>query len=394
MKTPPLCILVVVIVSCSAIAAPDKPRARDLGVPFTGTPGKWNAITDVAGVQVGHATIIRGEGPLKIGEGPVRTGVTAILPRGKGFGPVFAAWSTLNGNGEMTGTTWVDESGLLEEPILLTNTHSVGAVHQASTAWRQERGYYDGENDFTWAALPLVAETWDGRLNDIHGFHVKESDVFKALDRARGGAVEEGNVGGGTGMVLFRFKGGIGTSSRVLPEEDGGYTVAVLVQANFGQREDLIVAGVPVGRKITDLMPELHSINPAPDGGSIIAIVATDAPLLPHQLRRLTKRVPLGIARTGGIGENGSGEIFLAFSTQSAGKGEGEERTARFLPNDRLDPVFRATVQATEEAITNVLFAATTMEGINGNKVHALPQGRLLEILAKHGALREESVAR
>lgn len=382
----------VVVGGCGASTALCGPRARDLGIPFDGTPGPWNALTDVAGVEVGHATLIRGKGDLKIGEGPVRTGVTAILPRGKKFGPVFSAWSTLNGNGEMTGTAWIAESGFLEEPILLTNTHSVGAVHEASIAWRQERGYYEGKNDFSWAALPVVAETWDGRLNDIHGFHVKELDVFKALDTAKSGAVAEGCVGGGTGMVAFRFKAGIGTSSRVLPEEDGGYTVAVLVQANFGHRKDLIVAGVPVGKKLPKLMPKIDSINPRAEGGSIIAIVATDAPLLPHQLHRVTKRVPLGIARMGGIGENGSGEIFLAFSTQKSGTTAKGNQTATFVPNDNLNPVFRATVQATEEAITNALIAATTMEGINGNTVYALPHDRLLEALAQHGVLKKETV--
>ena len=386
--------LFISLLTCSVPSfALGAPRARDLGIPFEGTPGKANAITDVAGVEVGHTTIIRGEGDLKIGEGPVRTGVTAILPRGKKFEPVFAAWHTLNGNGEMTGTTWIDESGLLEEPILLTNTHSVGAVHEASTAWRQERGYFKKEDGFSWAALPVVAETWDGRLNDIHGFHVKEEHVFKALDTAKGGPVEEGNVGGGTGMVAFRFKAGIGTASRVLTKEDGGYTVGVLVQANFGQREDLLVAGVPVGRKISDLMPEIVSINPRTDGGSILVIVATDAPLLPLQLRRLAKRVSLGIARTGGNAENSSGEIFLAFTTQSTGTTANGNLIATFMPNDKLDPVFRATVQATEEAITNSLIAAETMDGINGNKVYALPHDRLLQVLGEHRVLQQAPVA-
>jgi D-aminopeptidase len=384
MKPASFLLVLHLLGGCGATLSFGGSPARDLGIPFQGTPGEFNAITDVAGVEVGHTTLIRGTGALRIGDGPVRTGVTAILPRGKKFGPVFAAWSTLNGNGEMTGTKWVGESGFLEEPILLTNTHSVGAVHEASIAWRQERGYYEGKSDFSWAALPLVAETWDGRLNDIHGFHVKADDVFRALDTAKGGAVAEGNVGGGTGMVVFRFKGGIGTSSRVLSKEDGGHTVAVLVQANFGQREDLIIAGVPVGRRIPDLMPEGESLNPRADGGSIIGIVATDAPLLPHQLHRLTKRVPLGIARMGGNGENSSGEIFLAFSTQPIGTTVEGNQSAAFMPNERLDPVFRATVQATEEAITNALVAAETMSGINGNTVHSLPHERLMEILRRH----------
>src|SRR5262245_6910160 len=287
-----------------------KPRARELGVPFEGVPGKLNAITDVAGVEVGHTTLIRGEGKLMVGQGPVRTGVTALLPRGReSLDRVFAAWFSLNGNGEMTGTTWIDESGCLEGPVLITNTHSVGVVRDAAVEWLVKR---DPSIVF---ALPVVAETYDGFLNDVNGFHVTREHVFAALEAARGGPVAEGNVGGGTGMRLHRFKGGIGTSSRLLPPKDGGYTVGVLVQANYGRREQLKIAGVPVGKEITDLLPTEGGAGE--EGGSIIIVVATDAPLLPHQLKRLVKRAALGLAQVGGIGENTSGDIFIAFSTSN-----------------------------------------------------------------------------
>ena len=365
-----------------------KPRARDLGIPFEGTPGPLNAITDVDGVLVGHRTLIRGEGSLEIGKGPVRTGVTAILPVGRSYRPVFAAWSALNGNGEMTGTTWIEESGFLEEPILLTNTHSVGAAHEASIAWRMARKYHDSETGYDWAALPVVAETWDGRLNDIHGFHVRREDVFAALDDARTGSVPEGNVGGGTGMVCFRFKGGIGTASRRL---DDLLTVGVLVQANFGVRQDLLIAGVPVGRDLNDLLPVMNSLSPVGEGNSMIGIVATDAPLLPHQLKRLAKRVSLGMARVGGLGRNSSGDIFLAFSTARKQEGEAERvSNVRMLANDRIDAFLEGTVQATEEAIVNALVAAETMSGINNNVVYSLPQERLRQLLRKHHRLVEK----
>lgn len=360
-------------------------RARDLGVPFEGDPGPLNAITDVAGVEVGHATIIRGEGALEIGKGPVRTGVTAILPTGRTYRPVFAAWHTLNGNGELTGTAWIDESGFLEEPILLTNTRSVGAAHEAVWSWRAARGYHDPSSPFGWAALPVVGETWDGRLNDIHGNHVREEHVFAALDGARSGAVAEGNVGGGTGMVCHRFKGGIGTSSRLIGTD---FTVGVLVQANYGPRETLTIAGVPVGNEITDLMPEMHSLAPAKEGNSILVIIATDAPLLPHQLRRLAKRATVGLARVGGYGANSSGDLFLAFSTeQSAPTDRADVRAVPMLANDAIDPLLVGTAQATEEAIVNALIAAETMTGINGNKVHAVPHERLRGVLRKYGRL-------
>jgi D-aminopeptidase len=360
-------------------------RARDLGVPFDGATGPLNAITDVDGVTVGHSTIINGEGRLVVGEGPVRTGVTAVLPRGGVYDPVFAGWSCLNGNGEMTGTTWVEESGFLEGPVMITNTHSVGVVHDAVIEWMNCRKAEDPSiGDVHWS-LPVVAETYDGRLNDINGFHVKRRHAFEALESADTGAVEEGNVGGGTGMVCHQFKGGIGTSSRRLTEEHGGYTVGVLVQANYGSRELLTIAGVPVGREIPDLMPVLSEIE---GGGSIIVVVATDAPLLPHQLKRLARRVPLGISRVGGISSDGSGDIFISFSTANPGA-HGREKVSELsmLSNDRMSPLFLATAQATEEAIVNALVAAETMTGINGNTVYALPHDRLIEALRKYNRL-------
>jgi D-aminopeptidase len=367
------------------VVAQNKPRARDLGVPFDGVPGAQNAITDVRGVEVGYTTLISGEGKLEAGRGPVRTGVTAILPQGKNFrGRVFAAWHTLNGNGEMTGTTWVEESGGLGTPILITNTHSVGVARDAVIEWNARRGTGEGySGDFS---LPVVAETWDGFLNDINGFHVKREHVFQAIDGARAGAVAEGNVGGGTGMVAHGFKGGTGTSSRLLVAEEGGYTVGVLVQANYGRRDLLHIAGVPVGKEIADLLPRPGARS---DGtGSIIVVVATDAPLLPHQLKRLVKRVSLAIGEMGGRGEDSSGDIFIAFSTANpeAGKTSGTAQLT-MLPNERINPLFRATVSATTEAIVNAMVAAETMKGINGNTVHALPHDRLREALKKYGRL-------
>ena len=308
-------LLIVVCPSMASAqnASPPTVRARDLGVPFEGTPGPLNAITDVRGVTVGVTTLIRGEGALKVGEGPVRTGVTALLPRGAGSNdPVYAGWFSLNGNGEMTGTTWVEESGLLDGPVAITNTHSVGVVRDAVIAW----GVKHGRMHQDWS-LPVVAETWDGWLNDIDGFHVKPEDVFAALDSAKGGPVPEGNTGGGTGMICYGFKGGTGTSSRLLAKEDGGYTVGVLVQCNCGRRPQLTIAGVPVGREIPAEVPYTQNgpsrQNDAPPGsetrgdvGSIIIVIATDAPLLPHQLKRIARRASLGLARTGSISGNGS----------------------------------------------------------------------------------------
>jgi D-aminopeptidase len=364
-----------------------QPRARDLGVPFVGTPGPLNAITDVKGVEVGHVTLVSGDGPLVPGKGPVRTGVTAVFPQGRSFrGRLFGAWFTLNGNGEMTGTTWLRESGCLGTPILVTNTHSVGVVRDAVIEWNARRGTgADYSGDFS---LPVVAETWDGFLNDINGFHVKKEHVFQALDDARPGPVAEGNVGGGTGMICHGFKGGIGTASRLLPEAQGGYTVGVLVQANYGSRGLLTIAGVPVGREITDLLPKAGRKDQ--DQGSIIVVVGTDAPLLPHQLDRIVKRVPLGLGVVGGRGGNSSGDIFIAFSTANpeASKTSGLA-SLTMLPNEGMNGLFEATAQAVEEAIVNALVAARTMTGINGNTVYALPHDRLREVLRKYNRLEK-----
>lgn len=357
----------------------DSKRARDWGIPFEGAPGELNAITDVAGVEVGHSTIIKGSGRLNIGKGPVRTGVTAILPTGRDYRPVFASHASLNGNGELTGTAWIDESGFLEEPILFTNTHSVGAVYEASIHWRRERSFHNSQSETGWASLPVVGETWDGRLNDIHGHHVKRKHVFEALDGAQNGPVAEGNVGGGTGMVCHRFKSGIGTASRIT---ESGYTLGAIVQANYGRREDLTIAGVRVGLQLTDLMPEYDRSSATVEGNSILVVIATNAPLLPHQLKRLCQRVPLGIGRTGGYGANSSGDFFLAFSTAEIEETEDEEvKRVTMLSNQSIDQLFLATVQATEEAILNALVAAETMEGINGNIVYALPMERVMEML-------------
>jgi L-aminopeptidase/D-esterase-like protein len=353
-----------------------KPRARDLGVPFEGTPGALNAITDVAGVEVGHTTLIAGES--------VRTGVTVVLPEGKrGKNQVFAGWFTLNANGEMTGTTWIEESGILAGPVAITNTHSVGTVHQAVIEWSVRK--IEG---LIWS-LPVVAETWDGDLNDINGFRVKPEHVFAAIESAAGGPVAEGNVGGGTGMIVYEFKGGIGTSSRVVEIQGRRFTAGVLVQANYGARRRLRVAGVPVGLEIRDLMPE--GVEPADDDGdgSIIIVVATDAPVLPHQLKRVAKRASLGLGRNGSIASNGSGDIFIAFSTfhKNIGTEEGGLFDLKMLGNADLDPIFEATIEASEEAIINAMVAAETMTGRSGVKVHAIPHDRLREALRKYNRL-------
>ena len=363
--------------------AQSKPRARDLGVPFDGYPGPFNAISDVKGVEVGETTLISGDGPLKVGIGPVRTGVTAILPRGRNSrDAVFAGYFSLNGNGEMTGTHWVDDSGFLDGPILMTNTHSVGMVRDAVVQWKLKHGGTDIEG--YWWSLPVVAETWDGDLNDINGFHVKSEDVFHALDSAHGGAVEEGNVGGGTGTECNEFKGGIGTSSRVLPAKYGGYTVGVLVQCNYGWRSQLRIAGVPVGREITD-----HAVK-GDDVGSIIVVVATDAPLIPTQLRRIAKRVTLGLGRLGSFSGDGSGDLFIAFSTANAAASDPQGlRQLQMLPNGRMNPLFLATVQATEEAVVNAMVAAETMVGIDNHTAVALPHDRLREVLRKYNRLEQ-----
>ena len=390
-------------------AAQARVRARDLGVPFDGTPGPFNAITDVAGVEVGQVTLISGEGKLVVGKGPVRTGVTTILPRGKAStDPVFAGWFALNGNGEMTGTTWVEESGFLEGPVSITNTHSVGVVRDAVIDWMVRR-----PTGQPWA-LPVVAETYDGLLNDVNGFHVKPEHAIRALDGAASGPVAEGAVGGGTGMVCFGFKGGIGTSSRKLTAPSGGYTVGVLVQCNAGRRSELKLGGVPVGREITDLTA--CQSNPAAatgfarnmrvcdataaasaderrDGaGSIIIVVATDAPLLAHQLKRLAVRAALGVGVAGGKGENSSGDIMIAFSTANPHAAQDSGRVhLEMVPNDLINPIFYATVQATEEAIANAMVGAQTMTGANGVRVYGLPHDRLRAALRKYNRINEST---
>jgi D-aminopeptidase len=377
-------------VSLAQQDAPKKTRARDLGVPFDGTPGKFNAITDVNGVLVGHTTLISGEGKLQIGKGPVRTGVTAILPRGKDSmnDAVFAGWFSQNGNGEMTGTSWVEESGFLEGPVMITNTHSVGVVRDAVIQWRVAHGQPDPTG--YWWSLPVVAETWDGWLNDINGFHVKPGHTFHAIDTARDGYVEEGAVGGGTGMICNEFKGGIGTSSRKIEMKAGSYTIGVLVQCNYGRRSNLRVAGVPVGMEISEDAAYAAAPFDEAERGSIIVVVATDAPLLPQQLKRLARRVSLGLGRDGSISGNGSGDIFIAFSTANP-RAEGSKTVVdvKMVPNDSLDPIFAATVQATEEAIINAMVAAETMTGIENHKVSALPHDKLRAVLKKYNRLVE-----
>lgn len=383
-----------------------KARARDLGIPLPGAPGSHNAITDVPGVEVGHVTLIEGDGKLVVGKGPVRTGVTAILPRGReSSDPVFAGWFALNGNGEMTGTAWVEESGFLMGPIMITNTHSVGVVRDAVIAWLA------GRNEMLSWALPVVAETFDGMLNDINGFHVGKEHAFAALDGASSGPVAEGNVGGGTAMICHEFKGGIGTASRVLGERQGGYSLGVLCQCNHGRRRDLFIAGVPVGREITDLMPCYAADEPparawlrdtlprcSDDGaaarrdtpagrGSIIVVVATDAPLLPHQLKRLARRTALGLALVGGKGHNGSGDLMIAFSTANPGAADTPLVNLTMLANEKVDALFDATIEATEEAIINAMLAAETMTGADGVTVFALPRDRLIEVLKSHSRL-------
>ena len=359
-------------------------RARDLGIPFEGTPGKFDAITDVPGVEVGYTTLISGEGKLDVGKGPVRTGVTAILPRGRASlnDPVYAGFFSLNGNGEMTGTAWVDESGFLEGPIIITNTHSVGVARDAVIAWRVKHGAADKAG--YWWSLPVVAETWDGWLNDINGFHVKPEDVWHALDNAHGDAVEEGSVGGGTGMVCYEFKGGNGTASRKIDISVSKHVTArtfivgVFLQANFGRRPQLVIAGVPVGKEISGEVYKQES-------GSCIAVVATDAPLLPNQLKRLARRVSLGLARTGTISGNGSGDLFIAFSTANPNAANPDQVThdVQTIPNDLMDPLCAGVVQATEEAVVNALVDNHSMTGRDNHRVDALPHDRLRKIMKR-----------
>ena len=366
-----------------------KPRARTIGIPFDGTPGKFNAITDVKGVEVGYSTIISGTGKNIRGKGPVRTGVTAILPRGRNNNPVYGNWYSLNGNGEMTGTTWLTESGFLEGPIMITNTNSVGVVRDAVLKWFVKTGWY--KEDF-WYTYPVVAETYDGFLNDIYGFHVKENNAFEALDSAKSGFIKEGNVGGGTGMMCLGFKGGSGTSSRVIKVKDSTYTLGVFVQSNFGRKRNLLIAGVPVGKELIDTLNDELKAPPSyrqEGDGSIIVVVATDAPLLPHQLKRVVQRVSLGIGAVGGQGTNGSGDIFIAFSTANSTAFQRADFTkVDVLPNDEINPLFEATIQATEEAIINAMVAAETMEGINGNKSYALPHKLVMDILKKYNRVK------
>jgi D-aminopeptidase len=362
------------------------PRARELGIPFDGAPGKLNAITDINGTIVGHTTLISGRGRLEVGQGPVRTGVTAILPRGRSNDRVFAGWYSLNGNGQMTGTTWVEESGFLNGPVMITNTHSVGVVHDAVIGWELQQDFPDLHQASAWWSLPVVAETYDGFLNDINGFHVKSEHVFAALDEATSGPVAEGNVGGGTGMICHGFKGGIGTASRLVICGDDQYTVGALVQANHGARRNLTIAGAPVGREIFDILPSAGNGRSKVDGGSIIVVVGTDAPLLPHQLKRLARRIPLGIARVGGYGANRSGDIFITYSTANSGLARSlPVQQVDILSNDLMTPLFEATAWTTEESIVNAMVTAETMEGIDGNTVYALPHDRLVAVLQKYG---------
>ena len=357
-------------------------RARDLGIPFEGTTGKLNSITDVPGVEVGYTTLISGEGKLEVGKGPVRTGVTAILPRGHASlnDPAYAGFFSFNGNGEMTGTVWVEDGGFLEGPIIITNTHSVGVARDAVIAWRVKQGAADKTG--YWWSTPVVAETWDGWLNDINGFHVKPDDVWHALDTAHGGAIEEGSVGGGTGMICYEFKGGNGTASRKIDirvSKDSpprSFVVGVFLQANFGRRPQLTIAGVPVGKEIPGEVYEQES-------GSCTAVVATDAPLLPTQLKRLARHVSLGLARTGTISGNGSGDLFIAFSTANPNVANSDQVThdVQTIPNDLMDPLFVGVVQATEEAVVNALIDNHSMTGRDNHRVDALPHDRLREIM-------------
>jgi len=381
-------ILFLALALINSYSIAQKPRARDIGIPFDGTPGKFNAITDVKGVEVGYSTIISGKGKNIRGKGPVRTGVTAILPRGKNNNPVYANWYTLNGNGEMTGTTWITESGFLEGPVMITNTNSVGVVRDAVLKWYVKAGWY--KEDF-WYTYPVVAETYDGFLNDIYGFHVKEENAWEALDSSKGGFIKEGNVGGGTGMMCLGFKGGTGTSSRMVKIKDSTYTVGVLVQSNFGAKRNFTIAGVPVGKELKDTLNYEFKAPPSyqPGDGSIIVVLATDAPLLPHQLKRIAARIALGVGKTGGRGENGSGDIFIAFSTANPAAFKREDFTKlEELPNDLINPLFDATVQATDEAIINAMVAAETMEGINGNKAYGLPHKLVADILKKYNRIK------
>ena len=376
-------ILSLILTLATAVCAAD-PRARDLGVPFDGEPGPLNAITDVAGVTVGQVTLMKDlDGGKK-----VRTGVTAILPRGRDSLNLhaFAGWFALNGAGEMTGTTWIEESGELEGPVLLTNTHSVGVVHDAAIAWRVRQG--DPDPTGYWWSSAVAAETWDGYLNDINGFHVHAADVDQALEKAAGGPVEEGSVGAGTGTICYEFKCGIGTASRRVKIDGREHIVGVLVQANHGLRDTLRIAGVPVGQQLREHRVYSEDDPAASETGSIIIVIATDAPLLPHQLKRMARRAALGLGRMGSTSDNGSGDIFIAFSTANAAPLRGAPLSlAEFMANSQLDDLFRATVQATEEAIVNALVAAKDMQGTEGHYAIALPHADLVALLEHYGRL-------
>src|SRR5688572_6100400 len=382
----------------SVISEAQTKRARDYGIPFDGVTGKYNAITDVGNVTVGHSTIIKGSGNLVKGQGPIRTGVTAILPHGKDFHPAYANFYALNGNGDMTGTHWITESGFLETPILITNTGNVGTVRDAAWQWMDEHKYYTPIFKDYWFAYPVVAETYDGILNDINGQHVKKEHVFSALDSAKSGPVTEGGVGGGTGMICCSFKGGIGTSSRVINKEAGGYTVGIIVQANHGGRSQLTISGVPVGKHLSDTLPiKIQGVTTGAvtqsfekEVGSIIIVLATDAPLLPSQLKRLAQRIPLGLTRMGAIGGNSSGDIFIAFSTANKNAFSNDvEKQVTTMSNEAMNFLFTATIQATEEAIINALFAGETMEGIDGNKVYGLPKEKVVQIMKKYNRINK-----
>ncbi|MHA1993549.1 MAG: DmpA family aminopeptidase [Candidatus Hodarchaeales archaeon] len=359
-------------------------KARELGIPFEGQTGEYNAITDVSGVEVGHCTLNKGEGELKVGKGPIRTGVTAIFPCGKSPNRVYSAIYCFNGNGEMTGSHWINESGQLRGPICLTNTHSVGIVRDAVIQWRIKNNFYN--DPFFWS-LPVVAETYDGLLNDINGFHITKEHVFDACDQAKSGKIDEGNVGGGTGNICHGFKGGFGTSSRNVSD----YTIGMCVQANYGRREHLTIAGVPIGKEISDYKPQIRLQNTQSQeetlsNGSIIAILATDAPLLPYQLKRIAKRIPAGLTKVGGYGGHTSGDIFLAFSTTNVITESHDRKihTVTSLADNLLTPYFKAVAEVTEEAIVNALVNADIMTGINGNTVYALPHQEVQNILRKY----------
>ena len=376
-------ILTLTLALATAVSAAD-PRARDLGVPFDGQPGPLNAITDVVGVTVGQVTLMKDlDGGKK-----VRTGVTVILPRGRDSLNLhaFGAWFALNGAGELTGTTWLEESGELEGPVLLTNTHSVGVVHDAVIAWRVRQGAPDPTG--YWWSSPVVGETWDGYLNDINGFHVRAADVDQALEKATTGPVEEGNVGAGTGTICYEFKCGIGTASRRVAIDGREHIVGVLVQANHGLRDTLRIAGTPIGEHLREHRVYSEDNEAASETGSIIIVIATDAPLLPHQLKRMARRAALGLGRMGSTSDNGSGDIFVAFSTANAAPLRGAPLSlAEFMSNSQLDGLFRATVQATEEAIVNAMVAARDMQGTEGHYAKALPQADLVALLKHYGRL-------